>query len=165
MSAKQDRVAPRTAADIDRKYKFGKTFGEQIGLANDSRDYVDESISELRDEITEQMTSLKRDTESVEIAIQQITDNGVDRVVTQTGYRLDSEGLNISKTGEEMTNLLDNTGMYVKRSGEEILTANNKGVDAVNLHAKTYLIIGAGEGRSRFEDYGTNRTGCFWVGD
>ena len=63
-----------------------------------------------------------------------------------------------------MSNKLDHTGMYVKRNGQEILTANNEGVDATNLHAKTYLIIGKGDGRSRFEDYLVNRTGCFWIG-
>jgi hypothetical protein len=63
-----------------------------------------------------------------------------------------------------MKNVIDNTGMYVTRSGDEILTANHEGVNAVNLHASTYLIIGADNGRSRFEDYGTNRTGCFWIG-
>lgn len=42
-----------------------------------------------------------------------------------------------------------------------MLSATGNGVNATNLHAKTYLIIG---GRSRFENYGTNRTGCFWIG-
>ena len=32
---------------------------------------------------------------------------------------------------------------------------------AVDLHASTYLMVG---GRSRFENYGTDRTGCFWIG-
>jgi hypothetical protein len=54
--------------------------------------------------------------------------------------------------------------MYVNRGNDNILTANNEGVDAVNLHAKTYLIVGSEDGRSRFEDYGTNRTGCYWIG-
>ena len=157
MSEKQDRTAARTAADIERKYSFGKKFSEILGLIDDSRKEVNSVVSGLE-------TELSRDRESVNIAIKQITENGVDRVETKTGYRLDSDGLNISKSGEEMTNLLDNTGMYVKRGNENILTANNKGVDAVNLHAKTYLIIGADDGRSRFEDYGTDRTGCFWIG-
>ena len=46
------------------------------------------------------------------------------------------------------------------KNNEEVLTANNIGVDAKNLHATTYLIIGS---NSRFEDYGS-RTGCFWIG-
>ena len=45
-----------------------------------------------------------------------------------------------------------------------MLTANNQGVDAKNLHATTYLIIG---GNSRMEDFtcdGTKRTAVFWIG-
>ena len=164
MSARQDCVATRTAADLERKYKFGQTFSEMLGLINESREKVDSVASELRNEITETATELARDTESVRITVQQITDNGIDRVVTKTGYKFDHEGLKVSKAGEAMSNVIDNTGMYVKRSGENILVANNSGVDAVNLHAKTYLIVGEGNGRSRFEDYQTNRTGCFWIG-
>jgi len=49
----------------------------------------------------------------------------------------------------------------VYQNSQEVLTANNKGVDAKNLHATTYLIVGTS---SRFEDYGYDRTGCFWIG-
>lgn len=167
MSVKQDRSGVRTATDLERKYNFGKTFAEMIGLINDNREKVDKAASELHDEIKQTATELSRDTESVKISIQEMKDNGVDRVVTETGYKFDADGMTISKSGEEMANVIDNTGMYVKRGDENILTANNKGVDAFNLHAKTYLIIGSGDGRSRFEDYtynGTPRTGCFWVG-
>ena len=51
--------------------------------------------------------------------------------------------------------------MTVYKNGVTVLKANNTGVDAVNLHASTYLVVG---NRSRFENYGTNRTGCFWIG-
>lgn len=127
---------------------------------------VDEATGEMKTEITEisNEVRLKLDANAVDIAIDRKLSNGVDQVETATGYRFDADGLNISKAGEEMTNLLDNTGMYVKRSGNNILVANSKGVEAVNLHAKTYLIIGSGNGRSRLEDYGTDRTGVFWVG-
>ena len=108
---------------------------------------------------------MKIDADAVNIEIEKAMANGVDKVITETGYRFDSEGLNISKTGEEMTNKLDHTGMYVDRGSQNVLTANNEGVQAVDLHAKTYLIIGKGKGRSRFEDYGTSRTACFWGGD
>lgn len=164
MGNRQDIVSPRTAVELENKYNFGKKFSEIIGLIDDTRKDVDSVESSLKDEITETATSLSRDTEKLEIKVMEITQNGIDKVTTTTGYKFDADGLNISKSGEEMSNLLDNTGMYVKRSGEDILTANNKGVTAVNLHAKTYLIIGSGEGRSRLEDYGTNRTGVFWVG-
>lgn len=199
MSAKQDRSYARTAQDIERKYSFGKTFGEMLGLINDNRDKVDSVESELRDEIKEQTTALRRDSreivleaeerltqsiadvsnsvadlsskvemkldaEAVRVEIEKEISDGVDRVVTKTGYVFNEDGLSISKEGEEIKNKLDNTGMYVKKQDEEILTANKDGVKATDLHAKTFLIIGAGNGRSRFEDYGADRTACFWIG-
>lgn len=199
MSVKQDRTYARTAQDIERKYAFGKTFAEMLGLINDNRDKVDAVESSLRNEITEQSTTLKRDTEqivmeakrevtesitgvsetvselaqkvnfkldaeAVSIIVEKEMANGVDRVETKSGYVFDSDGLHISKQGDEMANMLDNTGMYVQKNGDNILVANKDGVEATDLHAKTYLIIGAGDGRSRFEDYGVNRTACFWVG-
>lgn len=120
---------------------------------------VDEKLSELSSQV-----SLKLDSNAVNIAIEKEMSKGVDKVVTKTGYRFDDDGLSISKSGNEMENLLDNTGMYVKKNGNDILVANNEGVEAVDLHAKTYLIIGEDKGRSRFEDYLTDRTACFWVG-
>ena len=203
MSEKQDRTYARTAQDIERKYSFGKTFAEMLGLINDNRDKVDSVESSLRNEITEQSTTLKRDTEeivmtateavrtelgdsitgvgdevaelsnkvemkldanAVSIVVEQEISKGVDRVETKSGYVFDSNGLNISKSGSEMKNLLDNTGMYVKKNDDDILVANKDGVKAKDLHAEGYLIIGNDTGRSRFEDYSINRTGCFWIG-
>jgi hypothetical protein len=43
----------------------------------------------------------------------------------------------------------------------KLLTANKEGVVAKDLHATTYLIIGK---NSRFEDFGSDRTACFWIG-
>lgn len=200
MSVKQDRSYARTAQDIERKYSFGKTFADMLGLINENRDKVDSVESSLTDKITQTETSLKRNTEEVvieakrelygsidnigdsvdelsskvemklnadelSIEVEKVMSSGVvDEVITKTGYSFGSDGLKISKSGDEMENLLDNTGMYVKKSGTDVLVANNLGVQATDLHAKTYLKIGAGVGRSRFEDYLTNRTACFWIG-
>ena len=165
MGIKQDRTAARTAADIERKYSFGKKFSEILGLIDESREKVDSVESGLRNEIKETATSLSRDTEKIVMSVTEtLKRDGVEQVTTTTGYRFDADGLKISKSGQEMENLIDNTGMYVKRSGNTVLAANNNGVEAVNLHAKTYLIIGSGDGRSRIEDYGTDRTGVFWLG-
>lgn len=125
--------------------------------------------TELSDSITEieKSVELKLDADAVNIVVDNKIANGVDRVETKTGYRLDSNGLDISKAGDEIHNTIDHTGMYVKRGDEEMLKANKDGVVATDLHAKTYLLIGSEGGRSRFEDYdvGTEkRTGCFWVG-
>ena len=107
---------------------------------------------------------LMMDSDSVDIKISQAIE-GVDSVKTSTGYTFDEEGLKISKEGESMANLLDNTGMHVTRNGEEILTANHEGVSAINLTSRQFLIVGD---NSRFENYnnGTDsqRTACFYIG-
>ena len=63
--SKQDRQGARTPADLERKYNFGKTFAELIGLIDESRDHVDYVESELRSEFSEQVTSITRSTESI----------------------------------------------------------------------------------------------------
>ena len=101
--------------------------------------------------------------EDVRIEVQSQLDNGIDKITTNTGYTFDDEGLTVSKTGSEMTTQITEDGMTVSRDNTALLTANNAGVVATNLHANTYLWIGK---YSRFEDYEANgaRTGCFWVG-
>ena len=192
MSVKQDRTYARTAQDIERKYSFRKSFAEMAGVINENRDRVDSVESTISDKMTEATTTLKRDAEqifaeatkeiaddvsrlssevelkldaeAVNIVVERELSKGVDRVETKTGYKFDADGLNITKSGTEMSNLVDNTGVYVKKSGGNVLVANYEGVEATDLHAKTYLKVGAGEGRSRLEDYLADRTGLFWIG-
>lgn len=112
-------------------------------------------IAEIHKKVDMQVSA-----EDVSIAIQTEMAKGTDKVITSTGYKFDEEGLTVSKTDSEMETKITEDGMVVYKNGDAVLTANNQGVDAKNLHATTYLIVGT---NSRFEDYG-NRTGCFWVG-
>lgn len=99
--------------------------------------------------------------EDVKIQVQTELANGANKIVTSTGFTFDDEGLTVSKSDSEMATKITEDGMTVEsNSGGEMLVANNQGVQAKNLHARTFLIIGT---NSRFEDYG-NRTGCFWIG-
>lgn len=104
--------------------------------------------------------------EDVQLQIKSELANGVDKVTTSTGFTFDETGLTVSKSGSEMTTNIDEDGMSVFRDNTEVLTADNTGVTAYNLTAKTYLIVGE---NSRFEDFtstsGEARTGCFWIGD
>lgn len=121
---------------------------------------VQKDINELTNKVNATMTA-----EDVKIEIQNELTNGVDKVTTKTGFTFDDAGLTVSKDGSEMTTTIDEDGMTVYRDHDEMLKANNEGVIAYNLHAKTYLIVGES---SRFEDYekdGETRTGCFWIGD
>lgn len=100
------------------------------------------------------------DADSVDIKISEAI-NGIDSIETSTGYTFDKDGLNIHKSGEEMHNTLDNNGMYVRKNSEDILVADKDGVNAINLTARKYLIVG---NNARFEDYPNNRTACFYIG-
>ena len=88
-----------------------------------------------------------------------VTDGNINRITTTTGFTFNEEGLTVSKSDKEMETTISEDGMAIKRQSEEMLVADHKGVTATNLHAKTYLIIGL---HSHFQDYGSDRTGCFW---
>ena len=150
---------------MDKKIK---TYVEDVVTGNE-----DGMQSDGKPSIIKQISSIQQTADSVDIIIKQISKEGADgnyvanvtEVETTTGYKLDAEGLNIKKSGEEMQNLLTNRGLYVNRDDESILAADNEGVNAINLRARKYLIIGA---NSRFEDYsnGTDehRTACYYIG-
>ena len=129
-------------------------------VANDAIGVLNEDIYTLTKKVETSMTA-----EDVQIQIKSELSNGVDKVTTATGFTFNEDGLTIAKTGSEMTTNIDEDGMSVFRGGEEVLTADNTGVTAFNLHARTYLIVGE---TSRFEDFtsasGEKRTGCFWIG-
>jgi hypothetical protein len=90
-----------------------------------------------------------------------MSDFEVNEVTTTTGFTFNADGLTVSKSGSEMTTQITEDGMRINKGSEEVLKVDNVGVKAEDLHAITYLIIGK---NSRFEDYESNRTGCFWIG-
>lgn len=116
------------------------------------------------EQLQQNQTQLQQDAEKLSLQVQTIRQDGVQKVITETGYQFDSDGLRISKSGQEIANRMDNTGMYVERSGAPVLTANAAGVQATDLQARNYLIIGD---NARFEDYSDGndlrRTACFHI--
>ena len=112
--------------------------------------------------IKENQTTFTQTAEEIALRVTSIEDDGVTKVDTGTGFTFNEEGLRINRDNSGIENLIDNTGMYVKQDGTEVLSANEEGVKAKDLHAVTYLWIGS---HSRFEDYEGGRTGCFWIGE
>ena len=116
-------------------------------------------ISRIQDQVNLAMTS-----DNVKLEIQKEMSKGVNKVSTSTGFTFDDKGLMINKSDSEMSTQITEDGMKIYKNNEVMLTANNQGVDAKNLHATTYLIIG---GNSRMEDFienGSKRTAVFWIG-
>ena len=126
---------------------------------------IEERTNNLESGINEEITTLTKKvdaamtSDAVKLSIREELANGVDKVYTSTGFSFDADGLRVSKTGSEMDTLLDEDGLTVYRNNTEVLTADNTGVNGINMTVRQYLIVGG----SRFEAYGS-RTGCFWIG-
>ena len=128
---------------------------------------VQKELAENSQEIVELSEKVEAtiSSEAVDLKISKALAEGVTKVETETGFKFDATGLHVSKSGTEMNTTITEDGMTVYKDKEAMLTANNQGVRAANLHAITYLIIGR---HSRLEDYDRNgdyRTGCFWIGN
>lgn len=126
---------------------------------NESTDNLESKISTLQQQVSAQITE-----EAVDIRIEERLQNGVNKVETTTGFKFDENGLNINKSGSPTDTQITENGMTVNNTetGTTMLTANKDGVEARNLSASTYMIVGD---RSRFQNLvEANRTGCFWIG-
>lgn len=162
---KVDRVESELSEQITEQYSQLSRDAESIRASVTLSELVLDSLSGELQSTNERMADIELKADGLTMEVQKIQDDGVKKVTTTTG-KFDEEGLTIDKTDSATKTQVTPDGMTVyrkKADGEsEVLSATSDGVDATNLHAKTYLIIG---GRSRFENYGTDRTGCFWIGE
>lgn len=167
-------VDEKTQPIADDLAEYKRITEENLATLQTKDDEISLSVSNLRKEQTEtidgvitdvselqRQVDLKTTADAVEIQINEALSNGVQSVDTGTGFTFNQEGLTIAKTNSEMTTNIDEDGMSVYRNDEEVLTADNTGVNAINLTARQYLIIGK---NSRFEDYNSIRTACFYIG-
>lgn len=119
---------------------------------------LNETVESLSKEVNLAITQ-----EEVTIAVQKAVSEGVNKVVTSSKkYTFDDTGLSVSSPDSNISTTITEDGVRIYRNSNEVLTADNEGVKAEDLHATTYLIIGE---NSRLEDWqnGT-RTACFWIG-
>jgi phage shock protein A len=139
-----------TVSSVERKVT------EVEGKLEDADDVTNARIDSLARDV-----SLKLDKKGVEIAVESVLTEGVDKVVTASKkYTFDDQGLNVSSSDSEFSTMVTENGMTISKQNNEVLTVNNQGVQAADLHARTFLIIGE---NSRLEDRG-RRTACFWIG-
>lgn len=137
-----------------------ETLTNRIENTEEQIDNANIQITQITNKVNAQLTP-----NDVRIEIEKVVQEQgeINSVTTATGYVFNESGLNISKADSEINTIISEDGMKIIKDTDTVLTANNTGVDAKNLHATTYLIVGV---NSRFEDYDNNsRTGCFWIGD
>lgn len=166
-----ERYGEKIETSLSGRYVAVSDFGtyteEQlahIGLSSDSLRNTVANVQKISGDVElmkQNISSVEQKADAVEIRIGAVESDGVNAVKTSTGYTFDKNGLRITKDGEPVENLLDNTGMYVKFSGATILQANGNGVVGKDMTVQNYLRVGE---HARFEDYGSGRTACFWVG-
>lgn len=146
----------------------------QLSAVNVKADGISTSVKTLQqateqqlDGTNKQIESLAKSVESkmsdeqVRIEIKKELENGVDKVTTSTGVTVDSNGVSVDKSGSDIKSQLGHAGLIITEAVSTVLSATNTGVDAKNLHATTYLIVGK---NCRFEDYGSG-TACFYIGE
>lgn len=142
--------------------------GNQLKIYDDNNNelfsVIDGKISSNLKDINGNMSHLEQTVNNLKLEF----DKEVDSVTTSTGYKFNSDGLTIYNSGSNIENKIDNTGMYVSRkNGDEtevVLSANDAGVNAVDITVKNYLVVGE---HTRFEDYvtsdGEQKTAAFWI--
>ena len=141
-----------------------KQNADAINAVLTSQEKINEELKENMNsefELIKKQLSATMTSEEIRVEIEKEFSKGTDKVTTSTGVTVDENGLSIDRSDSEMKTNISHDGMKIYRNAEEVLSATNKGVDAVNLHATTYLIVG---NNSRFEDWG-QYTACFWIGE
>lgn len=162
-TVKQDRIEASVASNdllikgiIDEQKTASQDIIDLQGNFNNQNQKNAQEFEEIYKKVDATMTSSE-----INFAIQEAVGSGATRVDTKTGFTFDADGLKIENTKAPTKTLINENGMKVFEGDDEVvLTANNNGVDAKNLHATTYLIIG---NLSRFEDH-DGRTCCYWIG-
>ena len=156
-------VASEAAANRESIAALELTTDSIISSVKRVEERVEGSLDGLDEELEEIITNKVEaaiTADNLKLTVEKILEDGVDKVYTTTGYSFDADGLKISKSGSEMESVLDEDGLKIYRNDTEVLTVDNTGVNGINMTVRQYLIVGG----SRFEAYGYNRTGCFWVG-
>lgn len=157
---------------IDLEENTSTTILQESGLINASLKSLEDNIKASEETMAEELESIRKElslkatSEELKFEFEKERETGADSVTTSTGYTFNEDGLLVEKSGSATSTMITEDGMIVSKEDGAVLKATSDGVDAVNLHAKTYLIVGV---TSRFEDYynedGELRTGCFWIGD
>lgn len=109
----------------------------------------------------DRLSAVEQTAEGLSVQVKSVYDDGVSKVSTTAGYTFNEEGITIEKSGAAMKTQITENGITVYKNGNAVLSADSKGVNAVDLHASTYLSVA---GRCRFEKFGSGRVGCFWTG-
>lgn len=153
----------KTYAKVDKVNQTIEIVAGETAAIKMSNDTIVNSVSQMTEDMKEVIAEVntKMTSEELAIYINNVLEEGTEKVTTTTGYTFNEDGLRINKSGSDITTTITEDGMTIYRKDNEVLVTDNLGVKAEDLHATTFLIVGD---NSRFENYKNDRTGCFYIG-
>ena len=153
--------------EVDGLYIANKDNEGRLAQLELTADGINTEVSKQTQEldgIHTEMTEIKQSASEVSIIVQDIVDNGADKVTTKMGYTFSDDGLHIRKEGEGLESKLDHTGLLVTQGDDPMLQATADGVNARDVTVRNYLIVGT---HARFEDFtddlGRDGTALFFI--
>lgn len=125
-----------------------------------SENQTNNKVGELTNKVNATLTSTDVKLEINNYMKEQGEQNSI---TTSTGFTFDKDGLRVSKTDSDISTQITENGMRVNINNSPVLTANHEGVEAKNLKATTYLIIGD-QTRIEHTGYSIPKTCIYWIG-
>ena len=152
--------------DLDNGILRIKAQEELAQRVEDNKTASDDQIGSLNEEIVKISKQVSQQITADQIRTEITTErqNAEETLRTTTGITMDERGVTVDKTGASTVSNMSENGLSITEGQNKVLTADNTGVDARNLRATTYLIVG---GRIRMQNYWHDRgpgVACFWVG-
>lgn len=178
--SKQDRQGVRTPADLERKYKFGQSFAEAMGIATDANEYAKDAKAAAaealaavnafdtdldQDEIFNRLTKggkeqgLYLDKEKIYVNATYI------KAGTLSGDRIDGATLNITRGAKIAGWGVDNSSIYktpdggLYKDGTFVSTGTNSAYSIGGSEEISRWVFGAG-GR-----FGVTKDGAVYAND
>lgn len=113
------QIPGQVMIQVSEEYTSKEEFiSNSIEVANDYQDVIgrfdDYATTATVTEISNQVTNLTTSTEQAINIIEDIQENGVTQVHTETGYTFDKDGLEIEKTNAPTGSKLDEAGLEIK---------------------------------------------------
>lgn len=138
LSVKASEV--ETRIDDNRAYTDQKI--TEVTIAADGLASTVSNVQESVDSVASQITEIQQTADNISLKVSSIEENGVDKVSTEFGLKINGSAVVIARSGAETENRMDETGVYVVRSdGTVVMRAAKDGVITQNLNVRGYLDV------------------------
>lgn len=138
----------------------------EVTIAADGLASTVQQVQESVNGVSSQISSIQQTADSISLKVEEIVENGVDKVSTEFGLTVDGSAVVIARSGAETENRMDETGVYVVRSdGTVVMQAAKDGVITQNLNVRGYLdVFGMLRQQAWTDEQGRPCVATLWTG-